>query len=256
MPSSSGDGPGAVKLKIDELAQRSGTTSRNIRAYQGRGLIPPPRLEGRTGYYGEEHLRRLEIIQHLQERGFSLAAIEQTLEAWSRGGELGHLVGFHHMLTAPWIDEPAGTITPEDLLTRFPEAAEQPALIDQAVELGLIVPRPDGIYEVPSVTLIEAGTELVRAGIPLEQIYDLVKAIRADMAAIARRFVDLIASNLVEPIVEGQATPGQVEAVAESVERLRPIAMEVIRPFLAQEMRHATDARLTALGVRLPAEDD
>jgi DNA-binding transcriptional MerR regulator len=245
-----------MKLKIDELAQRSGTTSRNIRAYQGRGLIPPPRLEGRTGYYGEEHLRRLEIIQHLQERGFSLAAIEQTLEAWSRGGELGHLVGFHHMLTAPWTEEPAGTITAEELVARFPEAADRPDLIEVAVDLGLIAPRDDGTYEVPSITLIEAGTELVQAGIPLEQIYELVKAIRADMSAIARRFVDLVASNLVEPLIEGEATPEQVEAVAQSVQRLRPIAMEVIRPFLAQEMRHATDVRLRAFGVRLPDEDD
>jgi DNA-binding transcriptional MerR regulator len=245
-----------MKLKIDELAQRSGTTTRNIRAYQGRGLIPPPRLEGRTGYYGEEHLRRLEIIQHLQERGFSLAAIEQTLEAWSRGGELGHLVGFHHMLTAPWTEEPAGTITAGELVERFPEAADRPDLIEVAVDLGLIAPLDDGTYEVPSITLIEAGTELVRAGIPLEQIYALVKAIRADMSAIARRFVDLVASNLVEPLVEGEATPEQVEAVAASVQRLRPIAMEVIRPFLAQEMRHATDVRLRAFGVRLPDEDD
>jgi DNA-binding transcriptional MerR regulator len=34
-------------MKIDELAQRAGTTSRNIRAYQERGLLPPVRVEGR-----------------------------------------------------------------------------------------------------------------------------------------------------------------------------------------------------------------
>src|SRR5688572_32947962 len=98
-----------MKLRIDELAHRAGTTSRNVRAYQARGLLPPPELSGRTGYYSEEHLRRLELIAELQERGFSLEAIRHTLEAWSQGGDLGHLVGFRHILTAPLLEEQAQT---------------------------------------------------------------------------------------------------------------------------------------------------
>ncbi len=40
-----------VDLTIDELAQRTGTV-RNVRAHQSRGLLPPPEVRGRTGYYG------------------------------------------------------------------------------------------------------------------------------------------------------------------------------------------------------------
>ena len=36
-------------LTIDELAQRTGLTTRNIRAYQSRGLLPPPEVRVRTG---------------------------------------------------------------------------------------------------------------------------------------------------------------------------------------------------------------
>ena len=43
-----------MRLTIDELAQRTGTSSRNIRAYQAKGLLPGPQLEGRTGYYVED----------------------------------------------------------------------------------------------------------------------------------------------------------------------------------------------------------
>ena len=50
-------------------------TVRNVRAHAARGLLPPPHMQGRTGFYGTEHLARLELITHLQSEGFSLAAI-------------------------------------------------------------------------------------------------------------------------------------------------------------------------------------
>ena len=50
-------------------------TVRNIRAYQSRGLLPPPELRGRTGYYGAEHVARIELIRELQSEGFNLEAI-------------------------------------------------------------------------------------------------------------------------------------------------------------------------------------
>ena len=49
-------------------------TVRNVRAHAARGLLPPPHMQGRTGFYGTEHLARLELITHLQSEGFSLAA--------------------------------------------------------------------------------------------------------------------------------------------------------------------------------------
>ncbi len=38
-------------MTIRELAERTGMTVRNIRAHQTRGLLPPPVVRGRTGYY-------------------------------------------------------------------------------------------------------------------------------------------------------------------------------------------------------------
>ncbi|HVM20452.1 MAG TPA: MerR family transcriptional regulator [Egibacteraceae bacterium] len=242
-----------MEWKIDELAQRAGTTTRNVRAYQTRGLIPPPRLVGRTGYYNEEHLRRLELIGHLQERGFSLAAIRQTLDAWSQGGDLAHLIGLHHLLTAPYTDEQPVRMTPEQLVERFPEAAGHPELFDRAMELGLIVPEGNA-FMVPSPTMIEAGSALARSGVPLAEIYDLVVAVRADVDDIAQRFVDLVGRHIVEPVAEGQVAPEDVASVSASLEQLRPIALEVVRPFLAQAMRRVTDERLRAFGSKLNQE--
>ena len=56
----------AKRLTIDELAHATGVSSRNIRYYQTRGLLPPPAVEGRLGYYDRRHVERLRLIQELQ----------------------------------------------------------------------------------------------------------------------------------------------------------------------------------------------
>ena len=70
---------------IDELARKAGTTTRNIRSYQTKGILPPPRMVGRVGYYSEGHLARLKYTAGLQERGFSLAAIGKIFPRTSSG---------------------------------------------------------------------------------------------------------------------------------------------------------------------------
>ena len=67
-------------LTIDEIAHRTGMTARNIRAHQSRGLLPPPEMRGRTGYYGPEHVARIQLIRELQDEGFTLEAIRRLIE--------------------------------------------------------------------------------------------------------------------------------------------------------------------------------
>ena len=68
-----------VRLTIGELAAAAGMTVRNIRNHQSRGLLPPPELEARTGYYGPEHLERLKLIKAMQADGLNLEAIRRLL---------------------------------------------------------------------------------------------------------------------------------------------------------------------------------
>ena len=78
----------AEKLTIDELARAAGTTSRNVRAHQSRGLLPPPEIRGRIGYYDQDHVTRLKLIAHLQQR-----AREDQAPVWGvlpdRGSNMG-----------------------------------------------------------------------------------------------------------------------------------------------------------------------
>lgn len=80
-------------LTVDQLALLAGTTTRNIRALQTLGLIPGPRIVARTGFYGEEHRRRLAAVMRLQENGFSLGSIGILLRAWESGSTLEDVVG-------------------------------------------------------------------------------------------------------------------------------------------------------------------
>ena len=66
---------GDLRLTIGELAAAAGMTVRNVRNHQARGLIAPPSLVARTGYYGTEHLERLKLIRAMQAEGFNLEAI-------------------------------------------------------------------------------------------------------------------------------------------------------------------------------------
>ena len=54
-------------------------TVRNVRNHRSRGLIGPPALVARTGYYGAEHLERLKLIRAMQAEGFNLEAIRCLL---------------------------------------------------------------------------------------------------------------------------------------------------------------------------------
>ena len=242
-------------MTIDELARESGATSRNIRAYQTRGLLPPPRMEGRVGYYDEGHLARLKYIDNLQERGFSLAAIQCLLDAWQEGRGLNDVLGFEEALTAPWSDETPERIPLERLIEQFPEGLEHPELLLRSIELGLLV-EVDGELEAPSPRLYRVGAELVAAGVPLAAVLDEYERLVADADRIAGRFVELFESNVWEPFVVAGMPPGRLAEVTEALQRARPTASMAMDAALAHAMERAVAASAARQMARfLPGSD-
>src|SRR5881296_2753041 len=101
----------APELTIDELARTTGMTVRNIRAHQSRGLLPPPDVRGRTGYYGPDHVARLELIAEMQADGFNLAAIKRLVN--QAPGSEREMLGFRRALLS-WESEEPEMMTADD----------------------------------------------------------------------------------------------------------------------------------------------
>src|SRR4051794_1983831 len=70
---------GEAHLTIEQLAAEVGMSVRNIRNHHTRGLLPPPEVRARVGFYSAEHVARLRLILDLQADGFNLTAIERLL---------------------------------------------------------------------------------------------------------------------------------------------------------------------------------
>lgn len=234
-----------MTYRIDDLARVAGTTVRNIRAYQDKGLLPPPRKEGRVGFYDEAHLARLRIIGALLERGYSLGNIQELMTTWEEGGDLRELLGFEEAVTSPFIDEVETTITVDELARLF--GTIDPLAVAKAVKHGLLIPG-DTTFRVPSMRLLKAGAELHRAGIPLVALIDELARLRADVDTVAERFVALVQTHIFDQY--GDALPPSAEAgkLADMVRRMRPLAELVVDT----ELAHALERHIRAgLGDRL-----
>ncbi len=221
-----------TEYRIDDLAREAGTTVRNVRVYQDRGLLMPPRKQGRTGYYSDVHLARLRLISRLLERGYTFATIGELLAAWQEGKALEDLLGLEEAVTRPWSQEQPGRTTLTELRRALGRQAT-PGALARACELGLLQ-RAGRAFVVPSPKLLEAGTDLVRAGVPLPVVLDLAESLRADLKVVAHRFVDTVLTNL---LPDGQIP--DTERVAEltaHISTLRPLAVQAVEAVFATAM--------------------
>jgi DNA-binding transcriptional MerR regulator len=238
---------------VDELAGAAGTTVRNVRAYQDRGLVPPPRRQGRVGVYSDAHLARLRLVGQLLERGFTLGNIAELVSAFERGHDLGTVLGLEDVVTSPWSDEVAAWITLEELGELFPGA--DPGFVDEAIALGLLEPEPaqeprqrHGRLRVPSPRLLHAGAELYAAGVPIAAVLDHARALRRDIERIAGRFLRLTADHVLDRYLhtsQEELSDDDLAGLVEVIRRLRPLAQMAVDAELARAMERLTLAFAT-----------
>src|SRR5664280_1939453 len=76
-----------MKLKIGEVAKRSGVRASTIRYYVQEGLLPKPeKANEKMAYYNESCIERLQVIQELKEkRYFPLYLIKNILRRMDEG---------------------------------------------------------------------------------------------------------------------------------------------------------------------------
>jgi len=230
------------EYRIDELARLAATTVRNVRVYQDRGLLAPPRRHGRVGIYTDAHLARLRLIGQLLRRGYTFANIGEMIAVWERGGNLAEVLDLESAVGHPWSDEIPGHVTAEQLREAFgaEDTAENWA---RAVALGILEPDGDR-YRVPSPRLLSAGAELVAAGMTLPAVLDLAERLRAHVDAVARDMAATVAGYVVAThLRDGELQGEDIASVAAIIRRVRPLAQTTVDAMLAQAMsQHVQEA--------------
>jgi DNA-binding transcriptional MerR regulator len=232
-----------TEMTIDELARRSGMTVRNIRAHQSRGLIPPPEVRGRTGFYGADHVRRIELIQELQADGFNLKLIKRLLD--SAGGVPEEVLSFTRAVRRPFGDEPPVRVEPAELTRRWGNA--DPELLRRAIELGVVAERDDGTVEEPP-RLARVTSELAALGIPAEAALEVGAELKRHAEGVSHAFVELFLDQVWEPFDRAGRPEERWAEIRDAIERLRPLAAESLLAFFELSM---TDAVERAFGPRL-----
>lgn len=233
--------------RLDDLARDAGVASTTVRLYQNKGLLPPPRLVGRTGYYDDHHLARLRLIHRLQEDGFSLSAIARVLETWQSGGGLDDLVGAEVQLDALFHDRHAIVLTGEELFARFPADSMTPELVQRAAAMGLVEATEDGRFRVPDQRFLDTGATLVRMGVPAAVVLDEWDRLSGATDEIADRFIGVFEQHLLPDDWEEQLASGGGVELAGTLEQLRQAARQVLSAALDASIARIGAERLAAV---------
>ena len=236
-------------MTIDELARRTGMTVRNIRAHQSRGLLPPPDVRGRTGYYSGDHAARIELIQELQGDGFNLESIRRILEGASAGPEL---LDFTRAIRTPFEEDEEPEIMPLSELIEGWSLDPDPGLIEAAGEVGLLRVLDAERIEILSPRLFRAADELARLGVPATVAIALAMDTRRHARAVAKSFTRLFLEHVWEPFDEAGRPDERWPEIRESIDRLRPIASEallaIFQPAMTETVEEAFGREFGARG--------
>jgi DNA-binding transcriptional MerR regulator len=226
-------------MTIGELARRTGMTVRNIRAHQTRGLLPSPEVHGRTGYYGEEHVARIELTREMQAEGLNLEAIRRVLE--STDGSSAEIVDFARAVRAPFEDETPEIFAPGELAEIWGARELDPKLIRRGEKLGILRELPDGKIEAISPRLQRAGGALVELGVSPNATLDVAEKLRRQADAAARTFIDLFVKEIWEPFDRAGRPEEDWPKVREALDRMRPLASDAVLATFQIAMGEATE---------------
>jgi DNA-binding transcriptional MerR regulator len=222
----------ANDLTVEQLAAEVGMSVRNIRNHHTRGLLPPPEVRARVGYYSAEHVARLRLILDLQADGFNLTAIERLLSG--SDGLAERLLGLRRAVTTPFEPEDPELVTGDELLKRFGELDAKD--IERVRRLRLVIPLGDGRFEVPSPALMQAAEEVMALGISLHTALALVERVSHNCDSISRAFTKLFLREIWEPFEREGQPDERWDELIEAVDSLRPLASEALLALFKQRM--------------------
>jgi DNA-binding transcriptional MerR regulator len=184
------EGPG---FRVEELAARTGAPVRTIREYQTWQVLHPPTRIGRVGFYDDSHVRRLEAIARMQERGYSIAAIRDLFQAWDQGAGLHDVLGIGDSLGIP-VDEASVELSTDQLRQLLPTIASSPRLLRRAVKVGLLAEEGDRLGT-RSPALVQLVADAIRAGLSPTAALDLAETVVSSASQVGAAIATIVATG-------------------------------------------------------------
>ncbi len=216
-----------MELRVEELSAQAAVSVDTVRYDQSKGLLEPPRREGRIAWYCDGHLDRLRRIRSLQQRGFTLATIARLVSGELDAADealLGQLSGLpadgdgagrpsasgSSVETARSADDPGGALDGDGAaytVTELSDATGMPLALLKALEAeGLLIPKRiagQARYTDEDVAASRAGLLMLEWGIPLSDLLDLARRHHEATVAVAREAVAMFATHVRDPLRHG-----------------------------------------------------
>ncbi|MPZ61537.1 MAG: MerR family transcriptional regulator [Propionibacteriales bacterium] len=231
-------------LTVDQLATRVAISVRTVRFYAGRGLIPPPVRRGRIGYYGPDHVARLELVRELQAHGFTLTAIERYMERIPDGASPQD-IALHRTLLAPWMPDLPETVSRTELVQR---SGRQLSDDDMAFleTMGVVksTDKPEQYRLAPAH--LATAVEFLEVGVPHEAVLASQRVFTEHGHAIAEELTAVFRTMVWPHLRETGESP---ERIQKMVERFKPLTVQALviayEKAVNQTKRNAVEQRST-----------
>ena len=175
----------AGSMTITELADQVGMTPRNIRAYQSRGLLFPPHIEGRVAQYSGVHAARLQLIASLHREGFTLAAIKRLVDA---PGSYAAIVADRRRRFREASSDISVTVPVSEERIRALFGDDVP---EDITDTGLVWRDEEGQL-VSHTVVVGVGRTLIELGVPAH----VVAALQVQAVAAARPLAEMLRGSL------------------------------------------------------------
>ena len=182
-----------MEYRIEDLARTTGVALDTIRFYQGKGLLLPPRRQGRVTWYSDAHRERLARIKSLQQRGFTLAVIRRFLDGELESSDEALV----EAITQPSVPE---TLTLEELAVRSGVAVPLLRSLEQAGLLVAVQGVDPPRYSTGELETLAAGMKLLEAGVPIGPLIELGREYDEAVDRLTRRAVELFDRHVRERI--------------------------------------------------------
>jgi DNA-binding transcriptional MerR regulator len=238
------------QLTVEQLAAATGMSVRNIRAHQARGLLAPPEVRLRVGYYGPEHVAQLRLIRELQDDGFNLNGIKRLLD--DSEGTAERLLAFKQALRAAAAGEPPQRLSIGELGRRFRVSPEEaPEVLAKAQALGVLIPLSEDLYEVPSPSLLALAEEVAGQGISVHSALSVLAEVERHIDSVSRTFVETFIDQVWKPFAQADMPAERWPEIERAVRRLAPLASEALLAIFQQRMGRAMEETFVEVARRM-----